>query len=76
MGKKYNCHECDKEFSTKYIMIRHIQSAHEGIKFPCSICDLKLCNKQKLIQHLKKIHNSELWKENKTSEEDQGIFEH
>ena len=51
--------ECNKHFSTKYNLQRHIQSCHLLIKnFVCDICGMKLVSKQTKLEHMF-IHTGE-----------------
>ena len=53
---QYPCEKCDKYYTYKCDLKKHIQSAHEGIKFPCNNCGYKATHKQALLRHIKSIH--------------------
>ena len=53
---KYPCDQCDKQFTGKGYLKKHIQSQHKGIKYPCGLCDKELTSKDHLNTHVKSIH--------------------
>ena len=57
--KKYKCQLCEKSFTHKCFLKKHVETRHEGKipeKYPCHICGGKLANKASLNQHIKGVH--------------------
>lgn len=55
----FSCAKCDRRYSTRSIMLRHMN--HEcGIakKYACTTCNKKFRRKWNLEQHLKRIHRT------------------
>ena len=50
------CNLCNKLFSNKSSLTKHIKSVHEKIKFKCEICDKELSRKDDLQRHKKTVH--------------------
>ena len=50
------CNLCNKLFSNKSSLTKHIKSVHEKIKFKCEICDKELLRKDDLQRHKKTVH--------------------
>ena len=64
MEELFSCyHEgCEKCFNSKYNLVRHINTAHLGIKrFVCSKCSKRFANKQNLKSH-ESSHQKEVTK--------------
>ena len=53
---QYPCNKCDKQFTQKGTLVRHMRSAHEGIRYPCNDCAYKATTKQTLERHIQTIH--------------------
>ena len=53
--RSHPCHFCDKTFTLKKVMKRHIKSIHEGIKYHCDFCDKTFTQKINLKKH-RSIH--------------------
>lgn len=54
---------CEKVYSTKYNLQRHVESAHECIKrFQCELCSKLLSSKQNLQEHYFTHSNEKLFK--------------
>ena len=53
---QFQCIKCEKHFSQHKGLIRHIRSAHEGLKFPCAYCSHKATTKQHLETHIQALH--------------------
>ena len=56
--EKYTCTECDKQFSNKYNLTRHIQSIHKQVKYKytCADCNKQFSEKFNLKQHIQSVH--------------------
>ena len=55
--KPFKCSICDKNFSEKGSMTKHMESVHEGKKpFKCSICDNNFSKKSNLTKHISSVH--------------------
>ena len=51
------CHVCQRTFTVKQSLNRHIQVVHEKLKpFPCNICQKTFKRKDSLIGHIQTIH--------------------
>merc|ERR1712025_991660 len=42
---KFNCDQCQSNFTTEAHLERHIQSKHEGVKYACTQCDYQATQK-------------------------------
>ena len=40
-GEMYPCPECDKKYTDRKSLQRHINAIHEGVIFPCPHCEIK-----------------------------------
>uniref|UniRef100_A0A1B0CV35 C2H2-type domain-containing protein n=1 Tax=Lutzomyia longipalpis TaxID=7200 RepID=A0A1B0CV35_LUTLO len=61
MGDNYTCRKCGRSYSTRSIMLRHMN--HEcGVekKIFCSICLRRFRRKWNLKQHMKRLHPSKM----------------
>ena len=54
--KKYDCNQCDKQYSDPRPLSRHIKSKHEGVKYACNQCDFQATQKSHLTSHIKRKH--------------------
>ena len=54
--KHYKCDVCDKAYSEKGVLTRHVNHIHKGIKLKCKICDQDFSEKGKLSIHIATIH--------------------
>ena len=52
-GVKFSCNLCDKQFTQKISLKRHIQSEHEGIKYACNQCNKQFTQQGSLTTHVK-----------------------
>ena len=53
------CHVCQRTFTVKQSLNRHIQVVHEKLKpFPCNICQKTFKRKDSLIGHIQTIHET------------------
>lgn len=60
-GKQFKCVHCDRLFSTKGNMVRHVQATHTrvGVKmFPCETCGKSFKRKEDLVMHTR-VHTGE-----------------
>lgn len=53
---KHICELCRKEYSSGYILKRHINSIH-GERVLCDICGKYFCRKDAMLAHKRKIHS-------------------
>ena len=53
---QYPCNRCDKHYTYKHHLNRHIQSTHEGIKFPCNECGYEARTMKDLKRHIQSVH--------------------
>ncbi|ODM87160.1 putative zinc finger protein [Orchesella cincta] len=57
--KQFKCPECDKSYSRKDAMLRHLKSIHEDpVVYLCKVCSVNYNLKSNLKQHMKRKHNS------------------
>jgi len=54
---KFQCNKCDKTFSEKGNLKRHVKSLHEGVFYPCKACDYKATQTTHLKEHMKSKHS-------------------
>ena len=55
--KSFDCDFCDKNFSFKGNLNKHIKSVHEGKKpFKCKVCDKCFSVKCNLNSHIESVH--------------------
>jgi len=52
----FYCDNCEKQFTQKRHLNRHIQSIHEGIKYDCDLCDYQASRQDQLKTHLQTKH--------------------
>ena len=50
LNERYECSECDKDFSTKHTMLSH-KATHLGTTFQCDYCEHKAITKANLRRH-------------------------
>ena len=55
-GIKYDCNQCNKQFSDPSPLSRHTKSKHEGLKYDCNQCDYQATNQSNLMRHMQSIH--------------------
>jgi hypothetical protein len=58
-SRKYcTVHGCDKTFSRKYELERHVESVHvQGMPYRCHLCERQFRRKDKLHGHVRKEHS-------------------
>ena len=54
---RHPCNQCEKTFSSSYILADHIRSSHFGEKFHCYLCNKHFSTKGKVAQHVKSACN-------------------
>jgi len=54
--KKYKCGQCDRQYSHKSDLGKHIKTAHEGVNYPCLECSYKATSSSAISQHKKSVH--------------------
>ena len=54
---QYPCNDCDKNFSHKLGLYKHIKSVHEGAKYPCDECGHISTRKDHLHTQMKRRHS-------------------
>ena len=52
----FNCYLCERTFSLKHHLKRHIEGVHENSKFKCEYCYKTFSLEQDLKRHIKGIH--------------------
>ena len=50
------CKKCNKTFSRKYILKRHLREVHEEKKFHCNRCDQRFVRKFDFLKHMERFH--------------------
>ena len=53
----FTCETCQRSFSHKCNLTRHIKSIHDHINFKCTFCDKSFNQKSNLETHIKTVHN-------------------
>ena len=56
-GDKVMCSVCDKNFTTTFLLGRHIAGAHENVKHQCRTCKAVFMDKDVLKQHVLGLHD-------------------
>ena len=54
--RKYQCKQCEKQFSDPSPLSRHLKSVHEGVTFKCNVCHREFSQKFHLKKHYKSKH--------------------
>ena len=57
---QFPCNRCEKQYSNRGNLDRHIKSAHEGIKFPCNDCGYESTQRSNLMRHIQTVHKVSL----------------
>ena len=53
---RFNCHLCERTFSLKHHLKRHIDGVHGNCKFKCEYCYKTFSLEQNLKRHIKGVH--------------------
>ena len=56
LTKQFDCHKCDKNFSTICDLKQHISSFHEGRRFKCDVCTKQFTARNGLAGHVARFH--------------------
>ena len=56
VGKKFQCKQCEKQFSDPSPLHRHVKSVHEGVVFKCNSCEKDFKQMFTLDSHVKSKH--------------------
>lgn len=54
----YICSRCNRSFTGRSMLHKHVQSVHEGITYQCSICDKSFTQRSNLYVHERSVHGS------------------
>ena len=57
LTNRFNCKQFEKDFSSKYYLMEHVQSFHEGVSFKCDCCSKTFNSSNGLRRHVRAIHN-------------------
>ena len=55
---RYNCDKCEKSFTRKSDLTRHIQSVHDKIRYNCNQCAKSFSERGTLKRHIKSAHEN------------------
>ena len=55
---RYDCDECDKSFSRKANLNRHIKGVHENNRYNCDRCEKSFTKKCHLTMHIQGVHDN------------------
>lgn len=59
-NNQITCNVCDKEFSTKSSLTRHMRTHSKGVKkFLCPVCQFPCGNKSNLMTHHRRKHKGQ-----------------
>jgi uncharacterized Zn-finger protein len=58
-GKKYECHICNEDFTSKPSLKLHVSSIHEEKTFECTVCSASFTQRGNLKRHIVSIHEGE-----------------
>ena len=57
---EFKCFDCNKLFSDKFSLKKHVQSVHEGKKlYKCSSCDMRFVSKWSKKEHFRIVHEGQ-----------------
>ena len=54
----HNCNQCEKSYSTKAILIEHIEKVHENVRHNCDQCGKSFSGKSSLRRHIRHEHEN------------------
>ena len=52
----FQCESCHKNYASKWSLIAHVESNHNGLRFPCEQCDFQATQRGSLMAHIKSKH--------------------
>ena len=55
-GVKYDCDQCEKQYTEKGNLTRHVKSTHNSVKHACDYCQIPFTIKGNLDRHIQKMH--------------------
>ena len=58
--RPYKCKLCNKTFTVKGDMNKHVLFVHEGIKYPCRACPREFPTSSKQKRHFEQVHLGKL----------------
>ena len=61
-NRKYQCSQCNSEFTLKGNLTLHMESLHERILYKCSKCDYQTPKKRSLTFHQQSVHEGKMYK--------------
>ena len=53
---KFECHQCDKNYTQNSHLQVHIKSVHEGVRYACKQCEKQYADQSKLKTHIESKH--------------------
>ena len=56
MNVKIKCDECDKHYSNKDSLLRHVRAIHKGLKWNCDSCEKTFTQQGNLKVHVDSYH--------------------
>ena len=59
---KFQCHLCEKSYTSKYNLESHVSTIHDGKTYPCTVegCGKVLASKNGLSKHVSSMHTCEV----------------
>ena len=51
--RKFDCDQCSRSFTSKFNMVRHFKSVHDGVKYSCTKCDYQTGQEGHLTHHIR-----------------------